>query len=567
MDLGEGEAGEMRRTYTLAMLWAGLACSAVLMASQASAEPSLDQRPLRERIAAEDAKERAQDVASRAASTGHNKRLGNAIFLHPDGSGPAMWQAGRVYWKGPDENLFWDRLPYKAMYRGHANDLRSSGRKGLTISSNGGATTHAFGFKVQAPDSFGQDGSRPIIALSGYRGSIMCEAANKGHPVGVVNDGDLPEPGTGAFLAEVARRGEGAEILEQMIFGRSGMNDRPPAVLLGGGEGFALPAGTAQCAAGAPADDCYLHTDPVTGAGPERTDGRNLIQEAKAAGFVVLRSRGEFEALMTQLKSRPQYAPKVLGLFGRDDIFNDVAEERLIELGLVKGGISSNDKRGRLILYGTPEGTPGFNPPTAAEMTEMALIVLERSAATVGKPFMLVAEVEGTDNFGNSNNAIGSLVALKNADDMIAVSRMFQGRVPDTLILTAADGDAGQMTVLSKPPLDSSNNTVGTVNYNPTEVASPPELRAPVDGIEGRATPPFQAEPDDFGTVYPFAIAWIGTDDNYGAMVTRAQGLNARLLQSAFAARFDNTDVYRMMYLTLFGKFLPPAYGRSAPMP
>jgi alkaline phosphatase len=49
-------------------------------------------------------------------------------------------------------------------------------------------------------------------------------------------------------------------------------------------------------------------------------------------------------------------------------------------------------------------------------------------------------------------------------------------------------------------------------------------------------------------------------------MVTRAQGLNARLLQSAFAARFDNTDVYRMMYLTLFGKFLPPAYGRSAPM-
>ena len=186
----------------------------------------------------------------------------------------------------------------------------------------------------------------------------------------------------------------------------------------------------------------------------------------------------------------------------------------------------------------------------------MALIVLERSAATVGKPFMLVAEVEGTDNFGNSNNAIGSLVALKNADDMIAVSRMFQERASDTLILTAADGDAGQMTVLSKPPLDSSNNTVGTVNCNPTEVASPPELRAPVDGIED--VQPRRSRPSRtiYGTVYPFAITWIGIDDNYGAMVTRAQGLNARLLQSAFAARFDNTDVYRMMYLTLFGKFL-----------
>ena len=52
-------------------------------------------------------------------------------------------------------------------------------QQGLTMSSNGGATTHAFGFKVQAEDSFGQDGSRSITALSGYRGSIMREAETK----------------------------------------------------------------------------------------------------------------------------------------------------------------------------------------------------------------------------------------------------------------------------------------------------------------------------------------------------------------------------------------------------
>lgn len=553
----------MRRAYILGVLASSVLFGAVSIADRSSAEPSLDQQPLEERIAAEEQKERGRD-----ADAGHahdRKQRGNVIFLHPDGSGPAMWQAGRVYWKGPDGNLFWDRLPYKAFYRGHANDQRSPRSKGLTMSSNGGATTHAFGFKVQAEDSFGQDGSRSITALSGYRGSIMREAGNKGHPVGVVNDGDLPEPGTGAFLAEVADREESSQILDQMVFGRPEMKDRQPIVLLGGGEGFALPANTPPCAAGVIADDCFLHADPVTGEGPGRTDGRNIIQEAKAAGFVVLRTRGEFEALLEQLKSRPSYAPKVLGLFGRDDIFNDVPEERLVELGLVKRGIPSNDKRGRLILYGTPEGTPGFNPPTAAEMTELALIILERRADSLDKPFMLVAEVEGTDNFGNVNNAIGSLVALKNADDMIAVSRMLQDRVPDTLILTAADGDAGQMTVLSEPPLDASSDVVGSVNYNPTQVASRPEVRAPVDGIEGRATKPFQAEPDDFGTVYPFGIAWIGVDDNYGAIASHAQGLNARLLQSEFAARFDNTDVYRMMYLTLFGKFLSPAYGRSAP--
>jgi alkaline phosphatase len=121
----------------------------------------------------------------------------------------------------------------------------------------------------------------------------MREAANKGHPVGVVNDGDLPEPGTGAFLAEVARRGEGAEILEQMIFGRPGMNDRQPAVLLGGGEGFALPAAKPQCAAGAIADDCYLHTDPVTGAGPEpaATSFRRLRRLASSCCAHVASSR------------------------------------------------------------------------------------------------------------------------------------------------------------------------------------------------------------------------------------------------------------------------------------
>lgn len=489
---------------------------------------------------------------------------GNVIFLHPDGSGPSMWQTGRVYWEGPDDNLAWDELPHKALYRGHANDIASPGSKGLTMSSNGGATTHGFGYKVQAPGSFGQDGERKILSLSGYPGSIMREAANRWHPVGVVNDGDLPEPGTGAFLAEVASRGEGGEILDQMLFGRPGMNDRSPIVLLGGGEGFALPAGTPPCAAGSIADDCYLHTDPVTGAGPERTDGRNLIQEAKVAGWVVLRTRAEFEALLAQLKAGKRWAPRVLGLFGRDDLFNDVPEERLIELGLVKSGVPAGDKEGRLLLYGTPEGTPGYNPPTAAEMLEMATIILERRAAHRGKPFLLVAEVEGTDNFGNNDNAIGSLVALKHADDMIAVSRAFQQRVPNTLLLTAADGDAGQMTVLSAPPVDASGN-VATTNYNPTGVAAIPEARAPVDGIEGRGTKPFIAEPDDFGQAYPFAVAWIGTNDNYGAVVSRAQGLNAELLQAEFSARFDNTDVYRMMYTTLFGSMPAPAYGQRAP--
>jgi alkaline phosphatase len=548
---------------------AGLAVAAVFISSGATAAPPADSAPLSERIAAADARERAREAATVAAPSAPGAPRGNVIFLHPDGSGTAMWQAGRTYWKGPDDNLFWDRLPYFAFYRGHSNDAQlPPASRGLVSSSNSGATTHAFGFKVQVPDSFGQDGARPILSLSNYPGSILREAANRGHPVGVVNDGDLPEPGTGAFLAEVGNRGQGGDILDQMLFGRLGQTDRPPVVLLGGGEGFALPADAPPCAPGVIADTCFLHRDPVSGAGPERTDGRNLIVEAKAKGYVVIRTRGEFDAVLTQVKARPRYAPQVLGLFARDDLFNDVPEERLIALNLVKSGVPSADKRGRLILYGGPAGTPSFNPPTAAEMAELALLILDRRAERSGKPFMLVAEVEGTDNFGNNDNAIGSLVSLKNADDLIAVARMYQERKPRTLILTAADGDAGNMTLISSAPpfggIDSATGNTTTVSYNPTGDAAQ-NIAIPVDGNEGRFSRAFQASPDDFGTVYPFSIGWIGTNDQYAAIVSRAQGLNAELLQTEFSARFDNTDVYRMAYLTLFGRFLPAAYGRLAP--
>ena len=72
----------------------------------------------------------------------------------------------------------------------------------------------------------------------------MREAANAGIPVGVVNDGHIGEPGTGAFLAEVGNRDNWQEITRQMILGRTGMNDTAPWVIMGGGEADALPQGT-----------------------------------------------------------------------------------------------------------------------------------------------------------------------------------------------------------------------------------------------------------------------------------------------------------------------------------
>ncbi|MEN9278898.1 MAG: hypothetical protein Q6K92_10890, partial [Thermostichus sp. DG_1_5_bins_95] len=86
-----------------------------------------------------------------------------------------------------------------------------------------------------------------------------------------------------------------------------------------------------------------------------------------------------------------------------------------------------------------------------------------------------------------------------------------------------------------------------------------------LDGIEGRATKPFRAAPDAFGNRLEFAVAWTGTPDVAGGILARAQGLNADLLQSKFSTSFDNTDVYRLMHQTLFGRELESASGKRGP--
>jgi len=332
--------------------------------------------------------------------------------------------------------------------------------------------------------------------------------------------------------------------------------------VLGGGERFFLPEGTPQCETEVRLD-CAVHIDPVDGGGPNRIDGRNLLQEAALDGWVIVRTRQQFDSLSTWLEGDEGIAPKVLGLFAADDIFNDVPEERLIREGLVDDSRAPDDKRGRLIVWGDRPGTPGFDPPTAAEMTEVALTVLDRHSRERDKPFMLVVEVESTDNMPNKNNAIGALRALRQADEVIAVAQGFQQDRPATLVLTAADSDASGLKLIAPVPKNDAGMVTG-LSGNSTGVAAERILHA-VDGIEGRNTRPFVAAPNAMGQELEFAIAWAGEEDVGGGVIARAQGANAELLRTTFAEGFDNTDVYRMMYLTLFGEMLAMGVGSAAP--
>jgi alkaline phosphatase len=405
----------------------------------------------------------------------------SVVFFHPDGMGVNTWAAVRVAAVGPDGRLNWDRLSHAAVYLGHMKNA-------LAATSHGGATVHAYGVKV-AYDSYGMDGGAPLVARSGASTSILLEAQAAGRAIGIVNSGTITEPGTGVFVASVRDRYDHAEIVRQIL-------EAAPPVILGGGERYFLPR-----------DAAGRH-----GQGT-REDGVDMVAHARELGYTVVYTRDELLAL-------PDSTQRVLGLFAANHTFHDRSEERLRERGL-----------------------PFYlaSAPSVGEMTAAALRILGRHPGG----FMLVVEEEGTDNFGNANNAAGTLEAGSRADAAIGVLFDYVEAHPRTLLLMTSDSDAGGLQVLG----ESSADWLRADRVLPERDAN----GAPVDGRDGTASLPFEAAPDRAGIRWPFAIAWMSYHDGLGGILMRAAGFGADQVRGTM----DNTDAYRVMYRVLFGRDVP----------
>ncbi|GJQ62688.1 MAG: alkaline phosphatase [Melioribacteraceae bacterium] len=413
-----------------------------------------------------------------AYDTSEKFKKGSVIFFHPDGTSLTNWHAMRMLKYGPDKLSNWDRLPNTAVYLGHT-------KNSLTSSSHGGATIHAYGVKV-IRDSYGLDGTTEITAASGKKMSIMEEAMEEGLLTGLVNTGSVIEPGTGCFVASSEARRNYEEITEKIV--KSGVD-----FMLSGGEEWMLPEGVqGRFSVG------------------KRTDGENLIEWAKAEGYNVIYTRDELLAIDGSEE-------KVLGVFCEHNTFNDQTEEELL--------IENKP------LY--KEGTP-----TIAEMMDAALRFFDAK----GRRFFLVAEEEATDNFANNNNAPGTIEALKRSDDAIKVARDYIGTNPLTMLIMAADSEAGGFEIMGLP-----KHLMDPEKELPLKM----ENGAPADGVDGPGSKPFIALPDNFGNELPFLISWSTLHDVSGAVLAKGAGLNSDLVKGTI----DNTEIYKFMYATLFGNF------------
>ncbi|BAU12279.1 glycerophosphoryl diester phosphodiesterase [Leptolyngbya sp. NIES-3755] len=447
----------------------------------------------------------------------------HVIFLHPDGTSAATYAAGRFQKYGPDGRLNWDELDRSAVYLGHMQDQ-------LTGTSNAGAVTHATGTKVYA-ESFGlnRDGS-PVESASGNTGkTIVQEAIEANKVTALVQSGFTAEPGTAAFVAQVgeitlngeriAPRRRVADITKAVI--ESGVD-----FILGGGELHMLPVGT----------NGFHETATQLDARSTNVLDRpqeNLIELAKSRGYTVVYTREQLFDLL-ELPNPPQ---KVLGVFAAFHTFNDRPEEAL--------------------RLGQPDAIPFYVPtaPTSGEMLEVTQKLMERHP-NFNNGSITIFEEEGTDNFGNVNNAPGTIEAVLRADAAIGVAQDFLDRNPNTLIITAADSDGGGLQVRDTR----ADRPVGTIAVNPTTNT---DRQNPLDGQTGTNTQPFVAAPDANGDRFPFSVGWVGTPDFSGSIVTKASGLNSDKLPSTI----DNTGIYELMYETLFNTELPSRVAPPTPAP
>ena len=266
-------------------------------------------------------------------------------------------------------------------------------------------------------------------------------------------------------------------------------------LMFGGGEKFLLPKG-------------------VKGRFGEgvRQDGKNLIEWAKKQGYRVVYNREEMNLL-------PKTVDKVLGVFAYENTYNDTTRAEQIKKGL-----------------------PHYRDtaPSIAEMTEWTLQFLKKKK----KRFLLVVEEEGTDNFSNKNNAEGFLTAGRRADQAAAVINKFLDKNPRTLFLTASDSNASGLLV-----------TDGNSSTKRWEAEQILPLRtdkgAVLDGEGiGDTQRPFLTFAGRGERRMPFGIIWPTGRDLSSGMVIKASGLNSERVKGVL----DNTDIYRLMYMTLFGK-------------
>lgn len=292
------------------------------------------------------------------------RRPAKVILFVGDGMGLAQREAARVAGFGPSGRLAMDQLDQISL-------ITTYSASALTTDSAAGATAWSTGHKT----------SNKFLAVgpdSASLKTILEHARDAGYGTGLVTSTTLTHATPAAFAAHVSDRGAEAQIAEMMLATH-------PQVMLGGGRAF------------------WKHRSQ---AGSQRQDERDLIAEARAAGYEVVQNAAELVRL--DLRQPLQ----VLGLFadGHLPFRYDRQDEEVPEL---------------------------------AAMTRAAIEVLDHNE----RGFFLMVEGGRIDHACHDNDANRAVWEAIAFDQAVAEGIQYARRRNDTLVIVVADHETGGMSV------------------------------------------------------------------------------------------------------------------------
>lgn len=286
----------------------------------------------------------------------------NVILFIPDGFGPAQGTMARDFKRdhlGEGSALVMDAIEVGTI-RTHATDNR-------VTDSASSATAYSTGVKTY-------NGAIGVDTERQPRATVLQAAKRKGMASGIVTTTRITHATPAAFVAHVPQRSMENEIAQHLLWTR-------PDVVIGGGQRFFLP-------------------ESENGA---RTDGRNLIDEARAAGYNVALDRNAFDAT----DAMPFFA-----LLADDHLAYEVDRHLTDE-------------------------------PSLAELTRKALDMLSPHE----DGFFLMIEAGRIDHAAHGNDLAGTLHDILAFDEALRVALDFVEGDGNTLLISVADHETGGMTL------------------------------------------------------------------------------------------------------------------------
>ncbi|PWV98462.1 alkaline phosphatase [Paenibacillus cellulosilyticus] len=301
----------------------------------------------------------------------------NVILFVGDGMGLAARDAIRLATVGETGKLAMDDMPYVGLFH-------TSSTVPVTDSA-AAATAFASGVKTYN-GAIGMDADKKSVK------TILEYAKDLGKATGIVTTSQVTDATGAAFGAHVEDRSKQSDIALQYL------TSSKVDVILGGGEDFWYPAGTAGAFQDEPTED---PTEKSKG-----TQG-DLVKKAQQLGYKYVTSKADLQKAS---------GSKLLGLFANEEMFQQ-----------------------------KPEGEGDLYNPIVPlpDMTKKAIETLSSNK----NGFFLVVEEEATDEMAHQNNAKLTIRSGQELDKAVRIAKNYAKAHPETLVLVLSDHETGGFSI------------------------------------------------------------------------------------------------------------------------